>query len=1051
MNIYVPGTGRLAAALVAGLTLASLAPAKALAQGDIPVSPPPFALLLLDTGERMNLEPGTNAPPTCVDERSLSRWMMVQEALVGSMSRYCCRAILAAPLPNVALQTLYAPCGDVSFGDDGLLESLGASVRFGLMTSDPVPDPGQTEMGGYSYGNPVLSQGLQFNLGAKNQLGVGPDGSIEYGALVGFFELGEVDPQAHNRKLAHFLTGRIEHPVVPFGKTSLAAMLDDARFFFAHHPSVLPPSEEDGEDQFASCRSKAVILVTSGRSYPDFDRLTPTPGQYADAYGGADTQAAMLLSREGVKTYVFYFPDNGDESLGDRMDRIAQAGGTGSAHVVGSGAELKQGMTQVFSELLAGVGSKTKTTSTFQTFDNQVAQIEVAAAYTVPAEGKWYGHLEFAKYRCGDDRAFELHDFGEILDGQDERYHQQGRRILTPLGGELKPLAFSPADDSNGLTPGRLGLPADQAEDLVEYVLGGGNETYPRREHALGAIVHSNPQIMGPPMLELPFPSYQGVSNDRPGFKFRYKHRPTVVYVGADDGMLHAFVVAAPPEGASLMGKELFAFVPKAIQPRLKALSNPHEPMVDGTPIIRDVRLEADFDDPSRDRWITVLLGGARGGGRFYFALNVTDPVALANDPDGQTEGVPHYMWELDGSDPEAPEVVRQRLGYTYARPAIGSVIVNQGAEPTEKAVAFFPGGKPVDGLPDSGKAFFVVDLETGDIIRTFAPGQDSTDEMDFPITGTPAAYGSLPGHPTTRVFVGDMGGRLWRIDTSSPDPDEWTMRVFYDPYERDEPANRRPVYHEPSLALRPTGELVVIYGTGDPDLRLDTRRHHKLVSLTEYLSFDAQGRPEASFGEHPNFLITFQPGEHLTGPTVVFDSTLYFATYRHDDESACRYGETRIWGVDYVGNDPDDEDDVLPRFPTNQDVDVVPPQDGGWYENDAPSCVEEPGEGGAYTKQALYCLMPSGSVVYGLEITRNPACSDYFGDWLGGNQQGGDAQQRAAPGKPTLTVQTGMFVPVGLLGLPMQGQSRALKLRRTLNQPHVSTMPLMWGIIYDD
>lgn len=1039
------GGGRSTACAVAGLLglllFSRAAPAQ---EGDVPVSP--YVLLLLDTSAIMLNQPGLEVPPVCgAVPPGKSRWISVQEALAGSVPEaYQCEA---DPIPHPA-------SGD--FGGDGVLRAVGDAVRFGMMTMDTNTGDSATAAGGYSYGPSVNGAGGVTNLGGRNSVAA-------EGALMGFHVLaGNVGNAVHNEELTARLRGVAPHtPIVPAGdQASLAALLADTRYFFSNHPSVQEGSEAEGSDPQAACRPKSVILITGARSRPAYDDLFKDEGDPEGPYDGSDEQAARLLAEHGVVTHVLYF-SSGDPLLADRMAQLAAAGGSEQPRPVTDASSLRLGLAEIVNSLLEGVRSNTKTATTFQTFDSGIAQIQVAAAYTVPTLGRWHGHLEFSRFRCNEDRPADVHDFGRILDGDDADISAQAtRQILTPIAGTLAPLQHSAAG-ADGLTGGQLGLPDAEAAALVDFVWDRRNNYYPLREHRLGAIVHSNPQVVGPPYLELPFPAYGGVlPGGREGFRRRFDDRPTMAYVGADDGMLHGFMVAGPEALSNRVGHELFGFVPQALQRSLRQLSDPaaHLPMVDGTPIVRDLRLNADYGNPSNEQWITALLSGAGRGGRFYYALNVSDPMALAATPGGDIDGVPFYLWEINGAAGDAVASVRDRMGLTQARPAVGSVVTESEGQREEVAVAFLAGGQEVAGLPHSGRALWVVAIEPSApgqarILRTFVDTQGNVDEMIFPITGTPAAYGALPGQPTTRVFVGDAGGRMWRIDTSDSDPAQWSMRVFHDPYPggRDDP-NRQPVFYEPSLALRSGGQLTVQYVTGDPDNLQDQagNHDHKLVSLTERINVLDDGGIEAAAAT--NFAVTFQPGEVPSSPTLVFDSTIFFGTYVHDQDTPCSFGETRIWGLDFVGNDPDSEADVLPRFPTNKQSETLGP-DGGWRESAPAGCDEEEAPaGGGFSREALYCLMPTGSLVRGIEVSRSPACEDQFGDALQGGDDGGGGQGGGGGGgRPVLTVQTGRFVPVGLLGVPMEGASRAPRLRRGLNPTRLSTVPLMWGLVFDD
>ncbi|ROR01935.1 pilus assembly protein [Desulfosoma caldarium] len=201
----------------------------------------------------------------------------------------------------------------------------------------------------------------------------------------------------------------------------------------------------------------------------------------------------------------------------------------------------------------------------------------------------------------------------------------------------------------------------DDAKELVRWLRGEWKESWTnvardRKGWCLGDIVYSTPVVVGPPSISSVDPHIAGdcscSCNDdnctkRCFYCFRQKHatRKKVAYVGANDGMVHAFVVGVwdnetstwvyDPDDAkgAEIGKELWAYVPSNLLAEVKNLAKPdyghpsscaHRTMVDLSPIAWDVYIDHD-NDTSRE-WRTVLLGGERGGGDVYFALDVTDP-----------------------------------------------------------------------------------------------------------------------------------------------------------------------------------------------------------------------------------------------------------------------------------------------------------------------------------------------------------------------------------------------------------------------------------------
>ncbi len=159
-------------------------------------------------------------------------------------------------------------------------------------------------------------------------------------------------------------------------------------------------------------------------------------------------------------------------------------------------------------------------------------------------------------------------------------------------------------------------------------------------------------------------------------YVYTNRYRKKMVYVGANDGMLHAFVTGVwweDPEplvdgdgdhitdeshwiynpnepndkcdgetctGREQVGKELWAYVPSNLLSELKELARPtygtvngcaHRTLVDLSPNAWDVYIRVDTDndgslEDETPQWRTVLLGGERGGGDVYFAIDVTDP-----------------------------------------------------------------------------------------------------------------------------------------------------------------------------------------------------------------------------------------------------------------------------------------------------------------------------------------------------------------------------------------------------------------------------------------
>ncbi len=172
-----------------------------------------------------------------------------------------------------------------------------------------------------------------------------------------------------------------------------------------------------------------------------------------------------------------------------------------------------------------------------------------------------------------------------------------------------------------------------------------------------------------------------------------------VVYVGSNDGMLHAFKVGkinklntgndvAELTNRTNLGKEVWAFIPKHVLPYLRYLADPeycHIYMHDLSPYI----LNADYDNDGVEE--IVLIGGLRLGGACAYTCtgdsnNCSNPINPPADTCSDTSsssciGLSEY-YALDISDPETPkllwEFTHKDLGFSYSGPGIVKTIDNK-------------------------------------------------------------------------------------------------------------------------------------------------------------------------------------------------------------------------------------------------------------------------------------------------------------------------------------------------------------------------------------
>ena len=306
------------------------------------------------------------------------------------------------------------------------------------------------------------------------------------------------------------------------------------------------------------------------------------------------------------------------------------------------------------------------------------------------------------------------------------------------------------------------------------------------RDWKLGDIFHSSPVLVTPPFSPSADASYVA-------FKQSNVSRPTILIAGANDGMLHAFNESD--------GMELWAFIPPDLLGNLKDLTvraAQHPFYVDASPIAADIKIGG--------AWKTIVVFGERRGGNYYHALDITDTLN------------PIYLWGFTDA----------KIAETWSEPTIGKVKMDDG---TEKFVAFFGGGYYTAENNSAGKAFFVLDLATGQKLWEYYNNGSLDDRkyMNFSLAANPTVVDMNQDGYIDRVYIGDVGGQLWKFDVSAPATlsgglvANWTgKRLFEADFSQKNPPDvgeyypAQAIYNAPSVAFDDYGDLWVYFGTGD-------------------------------------------------------------------------------------------------------------------------------------------------------------------------------------------------------------------------------------------
>ena len=631
--------------------------------------------------------------------------------------------------------------------------------------------------------------------------------------------------------------------------TPLADSLSWAYDYFDAYINKYNGGDPSSRETFGEmlCRGNYVILLTDGLESCRFDK-SGNPD-----YSAAVTEAARLYSIN-VKTFVIGF---GNDVVGNQtLNNIALAGSGGryQAFFAANFEQLKEALRSIF-QLISGQ---------YYGRSNPVVTRKRDRLYRGNFEikdGDYVGHLMAwdADPKTGVLAPDFVWDGGEqvTINGRGKVYTWVGTG-LNPTRLELKAsesslysLVNPASEDINGDTA----VDENDAKTVLNFTLdasydGGrykgkrainvdvGGTTY--SSWKLGDIYHSTPVVIGEPAFFFSESSYKDFYNAN-------KNREVVIYAGSNDGMLHAF--------SNVDGREKFAIVPRSLLGKLRNLRITHDFYVDGSPKAYDVYF------PTEAKWKTVIVSGLRGGGPYYFAVDVTDP----NDP--------KILWEWPGAQDSAnPNPIAARLGETWGKPDAGKVKVGAAT----KFVAFVTGGySPSD---NQGNSFHIIDITTGQSLKSFTVG-GATNK----IPSGPTAFDADQDGFVNYIYFGDLSGTLWKVDVSSPNVSDWTLYDFF----KDEPPKRRPIFYSPTVTKNDEGKILIFFGTGD-EFNLTS------TAVNYFYEVEDQG----ATGTH-TWTRNLDPGEKVLASPSVANWVVYFTSWVYTGGSEyCGAGEGRLYGL---------------------------------------------------------------------------------------------------------------------------------------------------------
>lgn len=300
------------------------------------------------------------------------------------------------------------------------------------------------------------------------------------------------------------------------------------------------------------------------------------------------------------------------------------------------------------------------------------------------------------------------------------------------------------------------GLDDDQWVPFIRWARGLSQEDEQPRPWLMGDMLHSRPLVIN-------YGATEGYSDDHPNIR---------LFFGSGDGLFR--MLENTSSSGEETGRERFAFYPKAVLPhvveryRNRLRASRQTDGVGGQAVALRIDVNRDGIIRAVDGDEVIVFFGLRRGGSAYYALDVTDP-----------DAVPRLLWRIDGTNTPG----FNELALSFSTPVVTKVAFDGeiidalifgggywggwNAQRSERIGKDFSAGNDL-----RGNAVFVVNARTGELIWKAVPGETGSrsnrhyahSALVDSIPSTVAVLETAEGI-AERVYVGDTGGALWRID----------------------------------------------------------------------------------------------------------------------------------------------------------------------------------------------------------------------------------------------------------------------------------------------
>jgi hypothetical protein len=467
----------------------------------------------------------------------------------------------------------------------------------------------------------------------------------------------------------------------------------------------------------------------------------------------------------------------------------------------------------------------------------------------------------------------------------------------------------------------------------------------------IGAVIGSTPALMDPPSLDPPPDVDYGRPDGSDTFAGRHKDRRSIIFVGANDGMIHAIDART--------GFEVWAFIPYNLLPKLKTLldGQPIEQFdyfVDSSPKIAEVKTHVG----TSHEWRSLLIVGEGAGGTFYQTFDVTEAgMGVAPDQDDLSavnsllqkfdqpgESI-QFLWSFPNYNSFDPAVgatinvsdstpggkvkifgdlkpsathVEKTVGFTWSDPAVGPLDINRDTNVVMVGSGYFPdienSGLLQRGAaaPRAGRAFYLLKVEDGTLLGnpsgSACDGAGCIDVGDAPnpsiknaLQADPSAAGDNGVPIVKKAYIGDLDGKYWRFDFSPSGA--ITKLATAD--------TGQPIFGSSALLFLGSVDVYMFFATGS-DLLPTTSPYgtgkFKLYALKDRYPATATVvfNPELA---QVSDMAGFANGERAsTAPSVAGD-IVFFTTSTNDGSSPCADFTSTLYAFTYLGGAAYDTD----------------------------------------------------------------------------------------------------------------------------------------------